>query len=79
VIRTLPEVRPPVAAVYVNVIVLPVAPAVTFDVGVVSVPEPFGDGTRTVWADCAVEPAPRAFDAPTRTRTVEPESVALRT
>jgi hypothetical protein len=32
--------RPPVAAVYVNVIVLPVEPASTDDVGVVKVPDP---------------------------------------
>ena len=37
---TLPFARPPVAAVYVNVIVFPVDDVFTAPVGVVSVPEP---------------------------------------
>ncbi len=37
---TSPLPVPPVAAVYVKLIVWPVAPLATFDVGVVSVPEP---------------------------------------
>ena len=53
---------------------LPVEPAVTLDVPVVSVPEPSGAGSAVVCADCAVCPVPSAFDAVTCTRIVEPES-----
>jgi hypothetical protein len=42
---TLPLERPPVAAVYVNVIVLPVDDVFTAPVGVVSVPDPSPEST----------------------------------
>ena len=42
---TLPFARPPVAAVYVKVIVLPVDDVFTAPVGVVSVPDPSLDST----------------------------------
>jgi hypothetical protein len=58
---TLPFARPPVAAVYVNVIVLPVDDVFTEPVGVASVPDP-SDARAVMLGDARFARLPAAVD-----------------